>query len=172
MRAPTTPAARGRTRAKGRSAEREPRDLLRRDTRNTRLHVPRVDWTEIRVGQKREFRNYGSRIFNGLEFPTPAIGYCAKPWWTPADRTDNIDTCLLTVEESWVEPLGAISPASLEREGFATISDFRRYFAERYPAGGFRPLAKVVVYVVHPTTAEEAEEFGRDLWRKMYGQFG
>lgn len=161
-----------KTRAKGRSAEREPRDLLRRDTRNTRVHIPRVDFNDVRVGAKTEFRNYGKRMYDHVEFPAPAIGYCAKPWWVPEHRVENIDTVLLTLEESWCEPLGAITPESLEREGFATISDFRRYITERYPNGGYRPMASVIVYRVHPITPEDVEAFSKRMWTKMYGQFG
>jgi hypothetical protein len=159
------------TRAKGRAKYRTPGELLRRDARNTRIHLPRVDYSDISVGAKREYRNYGYRRFDGLSFPAPAVGYCARDWWTPTSLRDGIDTCLLTIEDSWVEPLGAISPESLANEGFTDIADFRRYFTERYPRGGFRALANVVVYRVHPMTVEEAAEFAAAHWSKMYGQY-
>lgn len=159
------------SRAKGRAKYREPGALLRRDARNTRICIPRVDYADVAVGAKREFRNYGYRRFTGLTFPTPAIGYSARDWWTPASERDGIDTCLLTLEDGWVEPLGAISPESLANEGFEDIADFRRYFAARYPRGGFRPLANVVVYRVRPMTDEDATEFAAAYWAKMYGQY-
>lgn len=159
------------TRAKGRSKLREPRDLLRRDARNTRIHVPRVDFNDIRVGAKTEFRNYGNRIFDGFEWPAPAIGYCRRDWWTPAHGLDGIDSFLMTLEESWVEPLGAISPESLAHEGFTDIGEFRRYFTERYPNGGFRALANVIVYRVRPMAPADVAEFAAAQWATMYGQF-
>lgn len=156
---------------KGRSPLRQPREFLRRDTRNTRIHVPRIDFNDVRVGAKTEFRNYGKRFFEGLECPTPAIGYCRRDWWTPEHGVDGIDTFLMTLEETWVEPLGAISPESLEHEGFEDIGAFRRYFTERYPNGGFRPLANVIVYRVRPLSIEDATEFAAAQWAKMYGRF-
>lgn len=150
---------------------REPREFLRRDRRNTRLHLPRVDINDIRVGAKREFRNYGNRHYEGFTFPTPALGYCQRDWWTPEHGLDGIDTCLLMIEDSWVEPLGAISQESIVNEGFEDLAAFRRYFSERYPRGGFRALANVIVYRVHPLTDEEAQECAAAAWTHMYGQF-
>lgn len=158
------------SKAKATKEPRTPREFLRRDLRNTRIFLPRVDFNDIRVGAKTEFRNYGHRIFNGLEHPTPAIGYHAKPWWTPTHGLEGIDTVALTLEDSWVEPLGAIGPESLEREGFDSIEAFRRYFAERYPNGGFRALANVVVYRVHPMTLEETAAFAAEMWARLYGR--
>lgn len=155
----------------GSRVSRQPREFLRRDARNTRLHVPRTDYNAVRAGAKREFRNYGRRAFDGLTFPTPAIGYCKREWWTSEHGLDGVDTMLLTLEDSWVEPLGAISPESLANEGFTDLSEFRRYIAARYPKGGYRPLANVIVYRVRPLTLEDATEFAGAMWQKMYGTF-
>lgn len=169
MDSPSDSARRPRKRPK---EARKPREILRRDERNIRLHLPRVDYNDIAVGAKREFRNYGTRYFDGLIFPTPAVGYCQRDWWTPEHGLDGIDTCLLTLEDSWVEPLGAIAPESIANEGFADLGEFRRYFAERYPRGGFRPLASVIVYRVHPITPEDVAAFSEARWQKFYGQYG
>ena len=160
--------SRARTR---RPAERKPREFILRTGKTRRLHLPRVDFNDIRVGAKTEYRNYGTRLFDELAFPCPAVGYCQRPWWTVEHGLDGIDTVLLTLEDSWVEPLGAISEESLEREGFDGITDFRRYFAERYPKGGFRALANVIVYRVRPMTEADEEQFRADLWNRIYGQW-
>lgn len=131
-----------------------------------------MDFNAVRVGQKREYRNYGRRYFDGLTFPTPAIGYCEKEWWTHENRLEGIDTILLVLEASWTEPLGAISAESLEAEGFPDDLDgFRRYFAQRYPKGGFRALANVIVYRVRPMTEDDQHVFAAELFERMYGQF-
>lgn len=162
-----------RTTSRRAAEPRIPRELLRRDTRNTRLHVPRVDFNDIMVGAKREYRNYGARVFNGLTFPTPAIGYCQKTWWKPENKLEGIDTMLLVLEASWTEPLGAISAESLVGEGFPEdLTGFRRYFAGRYPNGGYRPLANVIVYRVRPMEDEDRDAFAAVLFERMYGRFG
>lgn len=151
---------------------RQPREFLRRDMRNIRLHLPATDYAAIRVGAKREFRNYGRRAFDGVEFPTPVVGYCALPGWVSENALEGVQTCLLTLTESWVEPLGAISSESLTMEGFPDdLKAFRRYFAARYPKGGFRPLANVIVYRVRPLTEADEEDFREAMWQRLYGQY-
>lgn len=157
--------------ASRRAEPRQPREILRKDLRNTRLHIPRLDYNEIRVGAKREYRNYGRRTFEGLTFPTPAVGYCQREWWQPEHLHEGIDTCLLVIEDSWTEPLGAISAESLAAEGFEDIGAFRRYFAERYPNGGFRALANVIVYRVRPLTDEDEAAFAEAMWTRLYGRY-
>lgn len=139
--------------------------------RNRRLMVPRVDWADVLAGVKTEFRHYGGTTVErnaavGWSLPEPVVLYC------PNDLSEDIDTALGTLEAAWTEPMGAISEESLRREGFGeSLTDFRRYIAERYPRAGFRPMARCRCFRVHPLTAEEREAFKDKLWHRMYGQF-
>lgn len=151
---------------------RKPREFLLRTAKTIRVHLPRVDFNDIRVGAKREFRNYGRRMIEPLPAPHAVVGYNAKDWWTPENGLDGIDTVLLTLEDTWTEPLGAISEESVAREGFDSLADFRRYFAARYPNGGFRPMANVIVYRIHPMTDEEKAMYADALWERIYGRWG
>lgn len=125
------------------------------------MYVDPVDWVDVTAGAKREIRKYGGKIMT-REAPFPCVFYCERPG-------DLVETALGVVEEQWIEPLGAITADSLQREGFTDDYDsFRRYFGARYPAG-FRPLAKVIVQRVRPM-GDSA--YWRDwLWERTYGAF-
>lgn len=132
--------------------------------------VPRVDWADVLAGVKTEFRHYGGTTIeynrgSGWTLPEPVVLYC------PNDLTEDVDTALGTLDAAWMEPMGAISAESLAREGFATLTDFRRYIGERYPRAGFRPMARCRCFRVHPLTVEECAAFKDKLWDRMYGQF-
>lgn len=136
-----------------------------RKAENARVFVARVDWVAVTSGQKREIRVYGHAGGN-RPLPHPCVLYSPHP------TTGEISTALGMVTDRWVEPLGAISAESLELEGFpGDFAGFRRYFAQRYPKGGFRPLAKVIAYRVRPMTAEDVERESAAIWDRLYGQF-
>lgn len=129
------------------------------------MFIARIDWTDVLSGAKREVRTYGHQEpLRALPFP--AVLYTM----TPATR--EIRTALGVVTDRWVEPLGAISSESLELEGFPDdLPGFRRYFATRYPKGGFRPLAKVIVTRLRPMTPEDVEQWREEIWDRLYGTF-
>ncbi len=126
--------------------------------------VARVDWVDVMSGAKREIRAYGHQEGNRT-MPYPAILYTRT-------GDGSIMTALAVITDRWVEPLGAISGESLELEGFPDdLAGFRRYFAERYPKGGFRPLAKVLVHRLRPMTDEDVEHWRGEIWDRLYGRF-
>lgn len=138
--------------------------------RNRRLMVPRMDWADVLAGVKTEFRHYGGTtapINRGSEWelPEPVVLYC------PNDALRDVDTSVAVLDAAWQEPMGAISPESIRNEGFADIGEFRRYITERYPVGGFRPMARCRCYRVHPMGPMELDRFKDMLWHRMYGQF-
>lgn len=138
---------------------------IRRVNRNACVYVARADWVEVLSGAKTEVRIYGNRNVVERDCPCPCVLYTPNPIIGLPPQT-----ALGVLEEQWVEPLGAISPESLEREGFPDDLDgFRAYFAQRYPKGGFRPLAKVVVRRVHPMV--DAGPWKDWLWDRLYGDF-
>lgn len=139
--------------------------VIWRQAENARVFVSRVDWVAVTSGQKREIRVYG-HAGGKRDLPHPCVLYSPHP------ATGEISTALGMVTDRWVEPLGAISSESLELEGFpGDFTGFRRYFAARYPKGGFRPLAKVIVYRLRPMTERDAADVREELWRRLYGQF-
>lgn len=135
--------------------------------RNRRLMVPRVDWADVLAGVKTEFRHYGGHVTRnqGWELPEPVVLYC------PDSIHDDVDTAVAVLEAAWVEPIGAISEESIRNEGFTHIDEFRRYITERYPVGGFRPMATTRCFRVHPMSVDELAVFKDKLWDRMFGQF-
>lgn len=136
--------------------------------RNFPVYIDPVDWADVIAGRKRELRKYGqSKPLPGHEriFPAACVFYSER-------QAGGIVTALGVVEEQWNEPLGAISPESLEREGFPDdLPGFRRYFSARYPRGGFRPLAGVVVQVVRTMNDDDATRTMLEMWEKLYGRY-
>ncbi len=129
------------------------------------LRVPTADWTLVRRGMKTEFRASLGAV-SGLKFiepPTPVVAY-------RVDRSHGYDAALMVLEDRWQEPVGSISEESLEREGFKTFAEFRRYFVNR-ERRKFRMTKKVTVYRVRPWTPEDAVTFGDLLLRRLYGAF-
>lgn len=130
--------------------------------KNVVLMVPDTDWARVLSGEKRMFRSYNRRRLPDV-LPAPAVAY--------RYRMETLDTALIWLEETREEPLGVISADDLAEEGFETISDFRRYFAERYPRGGFRPLAPVQVYRVRPITDDDLAAYADRVIEQLYGRF-
>lgn len=133
------------------------------------LRVPVTDWPAVKRGIKTEFRaaSFDQRktLPWTLVLPTPVVAYSVG-------RTeDNAhDAQLMVCERAWFEPLGAISPESLAREGFASLAEFRRYWMRR-ERKRFSPLRKVVCYRVRPWRDGDDEFFARLLLERLYGEF-
>lgn len=130
------------------------------------LRVPADDWTAVKLGYKREFRSSGHgypALFN-VECPTAVLAYATRDG-------GRYESQLMVLEKTWREPLGAISPESLSREGFESIAHFRRYWIGRTKRR-FKPMAEVQAFIVRrfePDT--DPELLGRVLFRRLYGSF-
>lgn len=143
-------------------------DLPTRKASTQFLHVPLVDWPAIKAGRKTEFRAVGRHARGHLSLVTPGPVVCFA--WRRHGRRDP-ETALMTLEAAWSEPLGAISPESLEREGFESLADFRRYWRDRYfgRQGPFKPLTIVQVYRVRPWAPTDRVDMADALLRHLYG---
>jgi hypothetical protein len=135
------------------------------EARTSFLRVPADDWPSVRQGRKTEFRATGARHMTqmwNVTCPMPVVGYAFR-------RAAEPDSALLVLEATWREPIGAISPESLEREGFPDIAHFRRYWMERYKRR-FAPMQTVQVYRVRPAARDDLAILGLKLIEKLYGE--
>jgi hypothetical protein len=82
-------------------------------------------------------------------------------------RRGRHDSRLLVLEETYGQPLAAISPESIAREGFASMADFRRYWIGR-TKHRFAPLQHVQVYRVRPASPEDNATLGLKLIERLY----
>lgn len=129
------------------------------------VRFPIADWPLICRGVKTEFRmpvsaRWGPRM---IVVPTPVVGYAMTRY------ASNADYRMFVVTEIRVEPLGAISDASLRAEGFETIKDFKHYWRQRHTSKGFRMLQKVNVLTVRPWQETDNADMGRLLLESLYG---
>lgn len=133
------------------------------------LRVPEGDWAAIVNGHKREFRSSGRVVTQvwRLQCPTPVAAYTVAG---PPSHRQHRGPRVLVLEKTWREPVGAISPESLELEGYSDIRFFRRYYMER-TGRPFRPLAEVQVYRVRPWEPEDREALGVALLERLYGRY-
>lgn len=76
----------------------------------------------------------------------------------------------MVLEATRREALGAISPASLEAEGFPSVAHFRRYWMARTKRR-FRPNDICSVYRVRPWRDSDREVMGMTLLDRLYGEF-
>jgi hypothetical protein len=134
--------------------------VLDRTFRALPLMVPDQDWSEVLAGAKTEWRRLGQPR-------APRVGPVVLYRIHPA--TEEIDSRPGILEETWTEPLGAISAESLEREGFADLGEFRRYMDARYPSSGYRPLTMARVYRVRLWRPEDTPQIARDVLTYLYG---
>jgi hypothetical protein len=128
------------------------------------LRVPHGDWTAVKHGSKTEFRSAGRgypALFN-VHCPTPVVAYATRDGETH-------ESMLMVLEKTWREPLGAISPESLEREGFASIAHFRRYWIARTKRL-FRPMSEVQVYRVRAWRTGDIAALGCIILQRLYGE--
>lgn len=135
------------------------------EVRTTFLRVPAEDWALVKQGRKTEFRAAGGAVTQlwNVKCPTPVVGYMVR-------RTvQTYESGMFVLEATWQEPVGAISPESLAREGFPDMAHFRRYWMQRTKRR-FRPLQHVQVYQLHPMMPDEQTTMGLQLLRKLYGE--
>lgn len=130
--------------------------------RTTFLRVPPVDWAGVKVGSKTEFRATGKHVTQlwNVQCPTPVVAWTLKPG-------DQYDKKLMVLEATWTEPLGAISPESIAREGFPDLAHFRRYWMARHHER-FRPLTSVQVYRVRRWESFDLTAMGEALLKRLY----
>lgn len=127
------------------------------------LRAPGQDWPAIKRGYKTEFRLTGSALTSIQDhLPTPVVLY--------SERGGRYDKVVAVMEKVWREPLGAISPESLGREGFTSMPFFRRYWMDRVKAR-FRPLDMVTVYRFRILKAEDIDMMAHGLLVRLYGDF-
>lgn len=147
---------------------RGPKPYAQVRTSTTFLRVPTYDWPAVKRGIKTEFRsgwgkNKTPKLFQ-VKAPTPVVAYTVN-------GRGEYDARLMVLEDIWLEPLGAISPESLEREGFRNLKEFRSYWLER-EGRRFTPTRQVFVYRVRPWVAGEDEHrMGQALLQRLYGDF-
>jgi hypothetical protein len=142
-----------------------PKPWRQHELRTTFLRVPHGDWLGVRQGRKREFRasgNAASKV-QWLKPPIPVVGYAIRP------RDGAYLSQLMVLERCWREELRAISPESLELEGFSTFAEFRRYWKIRHNKP-FRPLDRVWVYRVRPWVPGDELELGARMVERLYGE--
>lgn len=139
-----------------------PKPFTQRRVSTAFLRVPSGDWAAVRRGFKSEFRATGRGYpsFSSLEVPTPVVAYMTR---TGHDHEGQ----LMVLERWWREPLGAISPESLQREGFESMAHFRRYWMGRTHKR-FSPLTMVHVYRVRPFTIHDREPLAMALFDRLY----
>jgi hypothetical protein len=146
-----------------------PRPYTQRRASTVFLRIPAIDWVPVTHGSKTEFRATPNAVTQALalEPPTPVVAYRVQP--LTSGKSDH-DHRLMVMTETWQEPLGAISPESLEREGHADFAHFRRYWMQR-TRRRFRPMQMVRVFRVRPFGGQDWDDFAARLMRKLYGEF-
>jgi hypothetical protein len=145
---------------------RGPRPWTQRHTATTFLRVPYRDWPAVKRGYKTEFRasagkNAVPQLFS-IATPTPVVAYSV--------HNGRHSGQLMMLEALWQEPLGAISPESLEREGFANLNEFRKYWMEREHKR-FTPTRQVFAYRVRQWAPWDASNAGERLFEHLYGEW-
>jgi hypothetical protein len=145
---------------------RGPRPFVQRRVSTTFLRVPIGDWPAVKRGYKTEFRNSVGknnvpRLFTILT-PAPVIAYSI--------RNGRYDAQLMWLEELWQEPLGAIGPQSLAREGFASLAEFRTYWMAREHKR-FTPTRMVFAYRVRAFDGDDVDDAAARIFDHLYGEF-
>lgn len=128
--------------------------------------VPTVDWSAVTTGAKTEFRlrpGIAMPLASNLPFfPILIVAYARF-------RMGRLER-LMVLEDSWMEPLRAITPDSLAREGFETLAQFKRYWNLRNRSG-YRPLANIIVVRVRPLRHGDFELIGERLVEHFWGEW-
>lgn len=145
-----------------------PRPYAQRQLSTFFLRVPAIDWVPVTKGVKSEFRAAPNQVTQAvlsstIDLPTLVVAYRVGSDGSHAHR-------LMVLEETWLEPLGAISEASLESEGFESMDHFRRYWMKR-TRRRFRPLQKVRVFHVRLLEPGDWEQFAETFMDLLYGDF-
>lgn len=132
----------------------------------TFLRVPKDDWAAVKRGHKSEFRSSIGRDVQqvwGVEPPLPVVAYTFS-------RGRGHEAALMVLEATWREPLGAISAESLEREGYSSFAEFRRYYMER-ERRHFAPTREIQVFRVRQWSPDDFSEMAETILRRLYGDF-
>lgn len=145
---------------------RGPRPYTQRRVSTIFLRVPVRDWPAVKRGYKTEFRagtgrNSVPQLW-GIQTPMPVVAY--------AVRNGRHEHEMLTLEELWQEPLGAISDESLRREGFRNLAEFRTYWIAR-ERKRFTPTRNVFCYRVRPYDPLDGAEAAGRIFQHLYGDF-
>jgi hypothetical protein len=146
-----------------------PRPFTQRHASTIFLRVPAAEWVPITRGSKTEFRASPSAVTQALriEPPTPVVAYRVVGGRS-ADSSH--DAKLMMLEETWQEPLIAISEESLQREGHESVAHFRRYWMRR-TRRRFEPTRKVRVFRVRPLREGDWAASAEALIERLYGEF-
>lgn len=128
------------------------------------IACPSKDWPTVAAGTKTEFRWPGIRkpALN-IELPTPVLLYTKAGTRRPPARKG-----LFVLERAWIEPLGALSPESLEREGFDTVPEFRRYWTGRHHGNRFDRYKIVTAYRVRPWRDGDRAHFEAVIFDRLF----
>jgi len=144
---------------------RGPKPWCQRQATTIFVRVPNAEWAAVRYGGKCEFRaacGKHSALWN-VPTPTPAVAYCV-------DQIGRYRSSLMVLEDVWREPLGAITPESLEAEGYGTYQDFKRAWIKREHRA-FPPLRMTTVYRIRPWRPEDEHAMASELLHRLYGDF-
>lgn len=144
-----------------------PKPWAKRQLSTTFLRVPYGDWPAVKRGLKREFRagsgnNQVPQLW-GVRPPTLVVAYSI-------DSQFRHDRRLMVLEDMRQEPLGAISPESLEREGFATLAEFRTYWMAREHRR-FTPTRMIFAYRLRPVYPADLDAYADAALEHLYGDF-
>jgi len=143
-----------------------PRPYKQRLASTLFLRVPHQEFRAVSSGRKSEFRASPGKAsqLDRAETPTPVVAYRYHP-------RRGYDSSLMVLEETWQEPLGAIKPDSLRREGQPDLAHFRRYWMGRTKQA-FKPTRMVIVYRVRQWEgAQDEYRFAMSIFRRLYGAF-
>lgn len=142
-----------------------PRPYTQRQARTIFLRVPYGEFGLVVAGRKPEFRASPRACTQlwSVEPPAPAVAYAIFP-------RRGYKHALVVLEETWREPLGSITPESLERERQPSFAHFRRYWMKREKTA-FKPTREVSVFRVRPLGAGDEEEMAAMLFERLYGAF-
>lgn len=142
-----------------------PKPYVQRQAGTIFLRVPAGDWIAVKRGAKKEFRGSPGAVsgLKWVETPTPVVIYRFS-------KTNGYDSALAVLEDRWQEPLGAITPESLEREGFPTFAHFRSYWVQR-EGKYFRPDRQVTCFIVRPWREDDSRSYADRLLRRLYGNW-
>lgn len=146
-----------------------PRPYTQRQASTIFLRVPASEWVDITRGVKTEFRatpNAVTQVLH-LEPPTPVVAYRVI---RARGADSSHDSALMMLEETWQEPLLAISEESLRREGHKDIAHFRRYWMAR-TRRRFAPTRMVRVFRVRPWAEGDWQAGAEMLMNRLYGEF-
>lgn len=146
-----------------------PRPFTQRQASTIFLRIPANEWVAITHGVKTEFRATPNSVTQALNLqtPTPVVAYRFVRGRGP---DSSHDSKLMMLEETWQEPLAAISLESLEREGHADMAHFRRYWMSR-TRKRFAPTRMVRVFRVRPWAEGDWQVSAEILMNRLYGEF-